>query len=95
MLMVNGKEKEEMVRGLVPEQVVPPVHVAEMRPELVRIPPTFESPVPRSETKDEPPMFRFVVEAVMKDEYAVDEEYGNVILPAASIVVVAVEPNDA
>jgi hypothetical protein len=44
---VNGNEKEEMDRGLVPEQVVPPEQEAEIIPELVNVPETFESPVPK------------------------------------------------
>ena len=46
MLTVNGKENEEIVKGLVPEQVVPPEQDAEITPLLVSAPPTFESPVP-------------------------------------------------
>ena len=68
MLTVNGKEKEEIVRGLVPEQVVPPEQEAEITPLLVRMPLEFVSPVPSRETKEEPPKLRFVVEAVTKDE---------------------------
>ena len=68
MLTVNGNEKEEISSGLVPEHVVPPEHVAEIRPELVSTPPLFVNPVPRREMKFEPPSVRFVVDAVRNDE---------------------------
>ena len=44
---VNGKVKDEMVSGFVPEHVVPPEQVAEIIPVLVSVPPTLERPVPR------------------------------------------------
>jgi hypothetical protein len=40
---------------------------------MARAPPLFVRPVPRRETNDEPPILRFVVEAVVKDPYVVDE----------------------
>ena len=39
------------------------------------------------------PTLATVVLDVWNDEYAVDDEYANVILPVESIVVVPVEPN--
>ena len=39
-----------------------------VNPETVRTLDEFESPEPRSDLKDEPPRFRLVVDAVMKDE---------------------------
>ncbi len=50
--------------------------------------PTYAKPCPR-------PIFKLVVDAVINEEYAVDEEYPNVILPKLSIVVVAVPPKYA
>ncbi len=54
----------------------------------------FCNPEPRSELNDEPPILRLVVEAVMKDEYAVDEEYGKSSPPEKVILVeVALDGN--
>jgi hypothetical protein len=68
VLTVYGNEKDEMVRGLVPEQVVPPEHVAEITPELVNAPDERDSPVPSRLLNDEPLTMRLVVEAVTNDE---------------------------
>jgi hypothetical protein len=51
-----------------------PLMVLEVRPST---PPLFDSPVPRSDTKEEPPRLKFVVEAVVNDPYVV-EEFPNV-----------------
>ncbi len=63
--------------------------------DTVSTPPLFVSPVPSSDVNDEPFSMKLVVDAVTNDEYAVDEEYPNVILPVESIVVVAVPPKYA
>ena len=64
----------------------------------VRAFPEICSPVPVRSLNVSPPTVRFVVEAVMKDEYEVDDEYGEVMrlaavtFPAVSMVVEAVPP---
>ena len=46
------------------------------RPETVRAFPVLVRPEPKRLLKDSPFTMRLVVEAVLNDEYAVDEEYG-------------------
>ncbi len=56
-------------------------------------------PTPRNPDDREPsvsvPMLAVVADATLNDEYAVDDEYANVILPVLSIVVVPVPPKYA
>ena len=67
-------------------------------PDTVSVPAELESPEPKSLLNDDPLTMRLVVEAVMNDEYMVDEEYGEemrlaaVTLPKLSMVVEAVPP---
>jgi hypothetical protein len=67
VLTVNGKVKDEIASGLVPEHVVPPEHEAEMTPELVSVPPELERPVPNKLLNELPFTMRLVVEAVAND----------------------------
>ena len=52
------------------EMFVPPV--SDVTPLLVRIPLVLERPDPRRERKEEPPIDKFVVDAVMNDVYVDD-----------------------
>ena len=58
-------------------------------------PPDIVRPEPVRSLNDSPLITRLVVDAVSNDEYAVDDEYANVILPVESIVVVPVPPKYA
>jgi hypothetical protein len=70
---VNGKEKDEIASGFVPEQVVPPVQEAEMTPLLVKAPEESERPVPVKSLNDSPFKMRLVVLAMAKEAYVVLE----------------------
>ena len=84
------------------KRVVPsnPSRVPVQSPVAFRVRALLENcrPVPVKSLKVSPPIVRLVVEAVMNDEYAVEEEYGEdiklaaVTLPRVSMVVEAVPP---
>ncbi len=69
-------ELEELIvtAPVAPEIVMFEPATIEVTPELVSVPELFVRPVPKRLLNDDPPMLRLVVEAVMKEEYMVEEE---------------------